>query len=193
MKIKTIIIAAILSLTVVGVNAQQRAFTGTDKVGQIGIGLGSYLGSGTYSTTLPTISLGYEAGVIDKLFDENSSLGLGGFVGYGTGKQSLPVIWQTASSVGFKHRFFLLGGRTSVHYQFVDKLDTYGGIHLGYNIASVKYVGPASDVTPTTASVGGFMWGLHAGARYYFAPQIAVFGELGYGISPLTVGLAIKM
>jgi hypothetical protein len=59
--------------------------------------------------------------------------------------------------------------RVAWHPNFeVPNLDTYITLKLGYSVAT----GDGLD--------GGFSGGGNVGARYFFSPKIAVFGELGY-------------
>jgi len=59
--------------------------------------------------------------------------------------------------------------RASWHLNFeVPNLDPYVTLKLGYTIWT------------TEGADGGFSFGFNAGARYFFSPTMAVFGELGY-------------
>ena len=91
-----------------------------------------------------------------------------------------------------------MGLRGAYHFnEFVkiDKLDLYAGLMLGYNIASETF--SSTDPSRTNiayygSSYGGFAYSFFGGARYRFTDNIGVFGELGYGISILNIGLNIK-
>ena len=140
---------------------------------QIGIGLGStFMVSGGSGT--PPINASYEFGITDKI-------SLGAFAGYASQKIDLGI-------ADWKYNYILAAAKGAYHFDFgVEKLDPYAGVLLGYNIASVS----TSSNLPG-ASAGGVLWGAHAGARYYLTPAIGVFGELGYGISWLQVGVSFK-
>lgn len=137
------------------------------KVAQAGIGFG---GIG-----IP-VGLGLEYGATDKI-------GIGGFVGFAS--KSYPVLADK-----YRVTSILIAARGNYHFYMKDKIDAYGGLCLGYNVASAKWVG--SSTLPITASYGGLILGGQLGARYYFNPSIAVFGEVGYGIGYLTLGVAKK-
>ncbi|MDA3882429.1 MAG: hypothetical protein PF481_04045 [Bacteroidales bacterium] len=79
----------------------------------------------------------------------------------------------------------MAGVRGTFHYPFIEDFDTYVGLGLGlsYNMYSISYLG-SSYIHPE----GGFF----IGARYKMSETLTVFGELGYGISYLNVGLALK-
>lgn len=153
----------------------------------LGVGLGGtlYTGSG-YSSKMPLISLSYERCLKDNLFDEKSSLGIGGIVGYTSSK------WEYGG-YGWKYSDIVIGVRGALHYQFVNKLDTYTGLMLGYNISSAKTIGHIPEFDwGYSASTGGFAWSWYLGARYYFSNSLAGFAELGYGVSVLNLGIALK-
>jgi len=158
------------------ISAQDDAFNKGDKVAQAGIGLGSYISWSGYSSTVPPIAASFEYGIVD-LFDGKGAVGVGGYLAY--------------TSFGYKGDFnwtisdLIIGPRGLFHYQFVDKLDTYAGLMLGYDI--VSYGQKDSNL-----SGSGFISSWFVGARYYFANNIAVYGELGYGIAPLELGISYK-
>ncbi|WP_288882159.1 hypothetical protein [Pedobacter panaciterrae] len=62
---------------------------------------------------------------------------------------------------------------------------------MGYNIASVKWQG--EEAAPASASAGEVIFGGHLGARYWLAEKIGIFGELGYGVGLLNLGVAFKL
>ena len=163
----------------------QNTFNKGDKVVNLTIGLGNRLYSGTaYSNITPAIAGSFEVGVKDELFDENSSLGVGGYVGY-TGAE-----FSYGPGYGWKYTDVIIGARGSVHYQFIESLDSYAGLMLGYDIVSSKTFGTGTFGDATSS---GFDFALYAGGRYYFTEKIAGLLELGYGIAYFNVGVAIKL
>jgi hypothetical protein len=123
--------------------------------------------------------LAYERCIVDELFDDRSALGIGGIVGYN--RASYRSAWTSTD--------MLIGVRGALHYALVDRLDTYAGIMTGYNIHSWKW-----KETGATTRIGGsgLVYGLFAGARYYLAGPLSVFGELGYGYTFLNAGISVK-
>ena len=164
----------------------QNTFNKGDKVLNLAIGLGNRLYSGSaYSKITPAISGSFEVGVIDELFDENSSLGVGGYVGYTSAE------YTYGPGYGWKYTDIVIGARGLVHYQLVDDLDSYAGAMLGYDIVSSKTFG--TGVFDGSASASGVDFALFVGGRYYFTEKIAGLLELGYGIAYLNLGVAIKL
>ena len=176
----------VMALFVIPCLGQSNAFNKGDKVVNLAIGLGNRLYSGsTYSSVTPAISGSYEVGVKDNLFDANSSLGLGAYLGY-TGAK-----YTYGPGYGFKYNDIVIGARGALHYQFIDKLDTYGGLMLGYDIVSSKTFG--SGVYNGNATASGFQFALYLGGRYYFTDRLAGLVELGYAIAYVNIGVAIKL
>jgi hypothetical protein len=160
--------------------AQDAIFVKGDKVINLGIGLGSTFYSSYYSSHLPAITGSFEVGVKDGIL-EKGSIGVGGYLGYTSAKYE--DWWKTSN--------FIIGARGSFHYPLVNKLDTYTGIMLGYNIYKTKYYDTYSGGFGASASTVAYAW--FAGARYYFSEKFAGMAELGYGIAYLTLGVAIKL
>ena len=87
----------------------------------------------------------------------------------------------------------LVGPRGSLHYQFVDKLDTYFSLILGVNIISWNYNMKVADVAIKDKDTSArFGWGAHFGTRYYLSDRWAVMGEFGYGLTFLTLGATYR-
>ncbi len=171
-------------LSVPFISAQENEFVVGDKVVNIGIGLGSTLYSGSYyKSSVPPISISFEKGIIDGVLDKGV-IGIGGYLGYSSYKYEY-YGW------GWKYSNLILGARGSFHYPLVDKLDTYAGILLGYNIATSKEFGTTVGIDPYSG--GGLVLSGYVGGRYYFNEKFAAMAELGYGISYLNLGIAIKL
>lgn len=181
---KNLFISFLLLFVSVCANAQN-TFVKGDKVLNLGLGLGTrfYSGSG-YTNKIPPVSASFEVGVKDNLFDEKSSLGIGGYIGY-TGAK-----WEY-NDWGYKYSDIIIGARGILHYQLVEKLDTYTGILLGYDIVSAKEFGTSTGYD-YSSSTGGVTWSWFVGGRYYFNDKFAGMLELGYGISYLNIGLSVK-
>jgi hypothetical protein len=165
--------------------AQEPTFVKGDKVLNIGIGLGSTLYSGTYyKSQIPPISASLEFGVVDNVI-EKGVIGVGPYIGYSSYKYEY-------SGWGWKYSNIIIGARGNFHYPLVNKLDTYTGLLLGYNVASSKEFGDAVPGWDYSYSAGGIAWSWFIGGRYYFKETFAVMAELGYGIAYLNLGIALK-
>lgn len=183
---KVLLVCACALLGLVSVFAQNEFKQGV-KVVNLGVGIGGtlYTGSG-YSTKVPPLSGSFEVSVKDNLFDEKSSLGIGGLIGYTSSEYKYAY-----SEYNFKYKYtdIVLGVRGAIHYCFIEKLDTYAGLTLGYDIVSGTASGTYAGYSATSS---GLFLGAYLGARYYFSDNWAAMGELGYDISVLRLGVAYK-
>jgi hypothetical protein len=187
---KSVLIIAIAIIAAnTSVNAQ--TFKNGDMVGNLGVGFGWYdYGYGVSS--LPAISLSLEKGIKD--LTDIGPLSIGGIVGF------------KHASYGFTTNYdgswndIIIAARGAIHYDLfkVSKLDTYGGVALGVRIeSSTSYdwvfpFGP-NDYKKVTGSFTHGLFALYVGGRYYFSDKLAAFGELGYGLGYLTLGLSFKL
>ena len=159
-----------------GVSAQDEAFSKGDKVVQLGIGIGSYIDWAGYSTKFPLISGSFEFGILD-LLNDKAAIGVGGYLAYTSFGYKGDSNWSISD--------LIVGPRAAFHYQFMEKLDTYAGLMIGYDVVSYGQ-------KDANLSGSGFTSSWYIGARYYFTSSIAIFGELGYGIAPLELGISYK-
>ena len=174
---------------VVHTSAQEPVFRKSDNVVSLGVGIGGTLYSGLVYTgnsinRTPTISLGFEHCIIDNLFDDKSAIGVGGAFGYASAQYNY-------GGWGWKSTDFMIGVRGAFHYALVDKLDTYAGIVMGYNINNWKWTGAGWTNSSTTGS-SGLTSAVFVGGRYYVADVLAVFAEIGYGYTIVNAGIALK-
>ena len=195
---KVLVVVLVLCCVNLSAFAQGDVFSKGDMIINAGVGLGTFINhdykeySGTvlnkhykYSISVPPITGSFEYGIAD-LFDGMGGIGIGGYLGYILFKGSKIV---EAGNINLSDKKFnlsdmIVGVRGLFHYQFIDNLDTYAGVMLGYDIVSFNEKGASEGSKPCSA--------FFVGGRYYFTNNFGVFGELGYGISPLQVGLTYK-
>ncbi|MEN8227754.1 MAG: hypothetical protein ABFS38_06325 [Bacteroidota bacterium] len=170
--------------------AQESMFDVGDGVVNLGLGIGNtlYLGGYGYSTGVPPISISYEQGILDDIL-EKGVIGVGGYIGYTSYK--FRDTWL-GSDWGWNISNTIIGALGTFHYPLLDKLDTYAGITLGYNINTWREYGDIPGGSYSSSSSGlaasGFI-----GGRYYFNEKFAAFAQVGYGIAYLTFGVSIKL
>jgi hypothetical protein len=163
--------------------AQDPSFQKGDNVINLGVGFGSPIYHGTgYKMAVPPISASFEFCIVDGIA-KKGAVGIAPYVGFSSYKYKYP------DKTGWTYTNIILGARGAFHYPFVDKLDTYAGIMLGYDIITWKEIG---DTGYDADAPGSFVHSEFIGARYYFANNFAAFAELGYGISWFTVGISFK-
>jgi len=112
----------------------------------------------------------YEYGLA-RLFVDECTLGGGLFGGYYKDKLGKEI-----------QQIYILGLRMNVHYQFVDRLDTYAGITPNFNVKTYK-------IEKDRAKFDCY---IHVGGRFYLTNWFAVFAEVSTGFNNLSGGLNIK-
>jgi len=182
---KLLLLFAIGCFTLTQLIAQESTFNKGDKVLNLGIGFGSawYTGSG-FKAQIPPVSASFEIGVVDNIL-EKGSIGVGGYFGYSSYKYS-----YSGYNGGWKYTNMFIGARGNFHYPLVDKLDTYVGLTLGFNVVTDKAWGDYSGTS--FGSYGGVKTAEFIGARYYFSDNFAAMLELGYGVAYVNLGVALK-
>lgn len=174
----------LLAVLLSAVTLQAQTIKEGDILLNAGLGLGTY---DAQNLSIPPISLSADYTLKDNLFDEHSALTVGGYLGYYGTKNTYNDVTARWSNV-------LFGGRGAVHYNFVNKLDTYGGLMLGYNKSSHSVSGAGEGfVVDSSNSNGGFIFSLFVGARYFFTEKIGAYAEIGYGVSALELGVTFKL
>ena len=180
MKAKILTLATLFSCSLIMVNAQTPAFQKGDKVLNLGIGLGGY-SPGGYQVTTPSVSASFEVGIKGNGTDKGS-IGIGGYLGYANYKENVNNSW-TVNRV-------MIGPRFVLHYPLADKLDTYGGLTLGFVARSWKWNGSGTE--PTHPSKPPLSGDLFVGGRYYLSDKFAIMGELAL-TAYLTLGISLKL
>lgn len=186
-KLLAIVVVALFTLT--AIKAQESEFNLGSQVISLGIGIGNTLYSGSYySSGVPPISLSYEHGIVENVL-EKGVIGLVGSIGYNSYKYRYTYVGY---DYGWNYSNIVIAVGGTFHYPLLDKLDTYGAIALGYNIATAKEYGtiPGDDFS---SSSGGVVFGIYVGGRYYFTEHFAAFAQVGYGIAYLTFGVSFRL
>jgi hypothetical protein len=116
------------------------------------------------------VSVFYEYG-LTQLFVDECTLGVGIFGGYYSDKLA-----------GESLKMYIAGVRANVHYQFVDRLDTYVGVAPNFNIETYK-------IGKNNASFATYF---HIGGRYYLTNWLGVFAEISTGYNTFSGGLSVK-
>jgi hypothetical protein len=192
MKKTTKLLIAILTVAFIASfhqNVKAQAFQNGNVVANAGLGFGWY-GYGHSVTSFPALSLSVEKGIKDLDF---GVLSVGGIMGY----KHATYNWRT--SYDWSWTDFIIAARGAVHADLFkeEKLDTYGGLGVGLRFETERYydfVYPygINDYKKVNHNYVHPLVSLYVGARYYITPQLAGFGEIGYGLGYLTLGLSYK-
>lgn len=186
---KYFFLAVTVFISATQLNAQ--SFTKGSGVLSAGIGLGSALGSFSYGSQTPAISVQYEKGLWET--SGPGTISVGGYLGLKTYKYSGGYGSYKYTQ---KWSYRVIGIRSAYHYNGIDneKLDVYGGVMLSYNLLNYKYSDNDSYADYQYAGSYGNAAGFTAyvGGRYYIGKNFGLFAELGYGVSYLNMGAALK-
>lgn len=173
---KLVLLIAVVALFSVVSNAQEMFEKGTQVV-KVGLGINGH--------GIP-LEVSYEKGIVNDFLEvKGLVLGVGANLGYYGYKENF------GGNLSWKYTNVIVAGRALVHYKFIDQLDTYAGIMLGYNVAKAKYDGVNSGFLQTP-TVGGIVYGGLLGARYEFNQNWGAYFELGYSTSFGNLGIAYK-
>ncbi len=176
--------AALLLLAMSSVQVKSQIFTVGDKFLNLGLGFGTHWGYG--KTVIPPVSISLDYGFKDDIGP--GVLGIGGYAGITSSKYD----WWT-TNWGWRYTNIFAGARGTYHMEFIEELDTYGGILFGLRFTSSKEYGDwIGDIPDSDAGINLDV-GFFAGGRYFFTDNIAGFIELGYGIAYFTLGATLKL
>jgi hypothetical protein len=183
---KIALLFVIVFLMPFATRAQEAAIELDDQFVNFGLGLGSVHWAGSwYSTVIPPLSISYEKIIRDEILDVGF-IGIGAYLGFSSYK------WDYGwGDYGYRLTNVLPGVRGSFHYPIIDRLDTYTGLMLGYEIVSSRVTGtPYTGFNPGGSRV---VWSWYAGGRYFLNDNFMLMAELGYGITYLNIGVALKL
>ncbi len=146
-----------------------------------GVGIGGY----SDREGIP-IWINYEYGF-------GSWVSAGGMLAFQTWEYNYPGIGTYSYTATF------LALRGSAHFSKplnIEKyVDLYAGLGLGYISYSEKWrAAGGGGPKPVRSGLSSNFLGIHVGARYFFnkTKTVGINGELGYGLSPLLLGVTFK-
>jgi len=192
----------VLGLMVLGFSSKTNAqsFQNKDNIITFGFGFDPYFqgkfksgwGPGYKYSAIGPIVLTYERGITDKV-------GIGYFgVGGGIAQSFHTTKWYTNQNYEHINRntrtaIFV---RCAYHFDLgIEKLDVYAGVGGGVNIDNRTYRSDDPfDFNPKYKDEVNINGGpdIFGGVRYYFTNSFGVYGEVGYGSTTISGGLAFK-
>ncbi|MEM6878296.1 MAG: hypothetical protein AAF544_07050 [Bacteroidota bacterium] len=91
----------------------------------------------------------------------------------------------------------MLQMRFNAHIPVGARGEAYGGLGVGYRGTDVAaQEGPAEEKADAESIVrpqNGFLTTAHIGARYSLTPQLGIMGEVGSGLSLMTIGVSYRL
>ena len=102
--------------------------------------------------------------------------------------------WSANSSFSnYSVKYIPIGVTANYHFKIDEpKLDPFVGLGLGYNIVSCSYSSAFTGSFSCGYNSGVYFIG-RAGARYFFSPKMALYGDVGAGAATLNVGVTFKL
>ena len=100
----------------------------------------------------------------------------------------------SASFPGYSwsYKYIPVGVTANYHFKLDEpKIDPFIGAGLGYNVVSCDGSGAFGTIDCGYSS--GIYGIIRAGARYFFAPSMALYGDVGAGGATLNVGVMFKL
>ena len=93
---------------------------------------------------------------------------------------------------GWSYKYIPIGVTANYHFKLDEpKIDPFIGAGLGYNIVSCSGTGSFGTVSCGYSS--GLYFIGRVGARYFFAPKMALYADAGAGGAALNFGLMFKV
>ena len=92
----------------------------------------------------------------------------------------------------FSYTYIPIGVTANYHFNLEGspKLDPFVGLGLGYQVITCDVKGSSFDFGCDDSAI--YFIG-RAGARYFFRPNLALYGDVGAGAATLSVGLMFKL
>ena len=189
MRKKVLLVIALAAFAVGGVFAQEwnnysPAVAHNRLFVNAGIGIGP---TGGWSMGVPPISAS-----VDFKLSTPAPITLGAVAMFTTWKRSDNMYYYTAD-ITYTNTGF--GVRGMYHFNFLETIDTYAGLTLGYVIqgfdvkASSGYTGIAGGY----AGSNFFLFGGNIGARYFFTDLMGAYVEIGFsGLQFISAGITLK-
>jgi hypothetical protein len=95
--------------------------------------------------------------------------------------------WSTPS---YSWKYIPIGVTANYHFKMTEpKIDPFVGLGLGYRVITCDFAGLGGSLCSNSAI---YFIG-RAGARYFFNPKMAAYGDVGAGAATLNVGLMFKL
>ncbi len=92
----------------------------------------------------------------------------------------------------FSLKYIPIGVTANYHFKLDEpKIDPFIGAGLGYSVATCSYSGLGASGCGTYSSSLYFIG--RVGARYFFAPKMALYADAGTGAAAFNVGLMFKV
>jgi hypothetical protein len=185
-----------LSILLLSLTTFAQSLKTNDNAVNLGIGFGSTVTYGHGMKGFPAVSVSYEH-ILPKEIGPGL-LGVGIIAAYRSTSYKETFDDDEYEAVTYKFRYSntYLGLRATYHWKGLvsDKYDVYGAVVTGVRLEKYKWDAPHNTygVLENYNHTKVFA-GLVVGARYYFAPKVSVFSELGYDVTWIKFGISARL
>jgi len=180
---KQLLFATMLIMTISTVSLSQRTLINKgDQYAGVKLALGSIGGA----------SVGF-IGSYEMGLQEN--IGVGGSLAY-SGYSEAYNFGVAQGEYNYTNILILATGTYHIDLLKNEKLDTWGALNVGYNVASASFKWtstPAPAFSGPAVTAGGFVVGLSANARYMLTEQLFATAGIGFGLGILNIGIDYKL
>ena len=141
--------------------------------GSLGLNFGFGCGNSHYTKDarnwhndffVPTFNFALDYAILGNIINNNGSISAGGYFSMGKGSKKY-------NGVKFSDGRWRVGTRGALHYTWVNNLDTYAGVAIGFRNDKYKWDGNNDDTDPSVD------FEAFAGARYKLG-NFAIFSEV---------------
>lgn len=130
-------------------------------------------------------------GRFERIFKELPGLG-DGLLGIGI---SADYYGYNNKFTAYNYNFSVIpiGATANYHFKIENKkVDAFVGAGLGYQILNCSYDGPGAASVDFCGNSALYFIG-RVGGRYFFNPNMALYGDAGAGAATLNIGLTFKL
>ncbi len=186
---KKLFFALCLSFFLQTIHAQ--AFQKDSKMINAGLGFGWSYYHGSYDnvSSFPNIEVSYEQGIYE--LEDVGPISVGGILGFSHSQRDFN---SGAISINQKWNDIYAAARGKLYLNEIldnPKFDLYAGLSLGLRYINYKVSDNYND--PDRPNDLNLMLNVFGGVRYFITDQVAIYGEVGYGIAYLTIGATFKL
>lgn len=192
MKVNIILLNIIVLFSFITLNAQDYKIKAGDIQANIGVGLVPTYAADASTTIVPPVSASVEA-----FLGKNFSLGVYGAVSKYTASTTYLNAGLTES---FENTTVMLGVRPTIHSNDMDGWRVYGGFVAGASLPNINKTVVVEKTETEASNLPSFsrpaennlLFSGFVGARKTLNANTSLFGELGFGISLVNVGVSHK-
>ena len=121
---------------------------------------------------------------------------LGAFAGFSVTETDLRRMID-GGTAKWRNRFSLFGLRLAAQSSLQGPWNIYGGMSIAYTHSNIDMMEGQFEKVKEEKGIkensGKMVFAGFIGGRHSFTPRLGMFGELGFGISLVTVGLSVRI